>query len=81
MLLQDPLSCSGGVSGRFSLVGRAVVRRIVVRRGLDGTRPEFGLLEVLADEITLPLAHLVEMADERILADSLGSQVKVLDLV
>jgi len=29
----------------------------------------------------LPLAHLIEMADERILADGLRGQVQVLELV
>jgi hypothetical protein len=69
------------VSSRFSLLGRAFVRRIVVRWSQDGARSEPRLLEVLADEITLPLAHLIEMTDESILADRLGSQVEVLELV
>ena len=41
----------------------------------------FCLLEELPDELLLPLADLVEMLVERVLADGLGSQVQVLELI
>jgi hypothetical protein len=66
--------------GSFSLVGGALLNRVLVRRLQAGARPDW-LLEVLAGQIMLPLARLVEMPDKRILADCLGGQLEILHLV
>ncbi len=60
------------MSGRLGLLPLVVLRRAFVGRPQDGGRPEPLLLEVIADEIMLPLAHLIEMAHERVFADGLG---------
>ena len=69
------------MSSRLGLLPLVVLRRAFVGRSQDGTRPEPWLFEVIADEITLPLAHLIEMAHERVFADGLGGQIQVLELV
>jgi hypothetical protein len=40
-----------------------------------------GLVEVLLDQLPLPLTHVVEVLDERVLPDRLCGQVQVIDLV
>jgi hypothetical protein len=66
---------------RFCLMSWAIAGRILVRGPQYSVWPEPRLLEVIADEITLTLAYLIEMADERIFSNGLRGQVQVLDLL